>query len=1292
MEQNWSKNLSYEGTKLGKKGTTLFGWIVSANTGRPGTYQIRCPAIHGYCDINEQNCDEDVVAKASLPIAGTLKPDNGANTSIVNNGLRTYTKGEFVLVRFDADNYGDPVIVSAHKSTDSVFASKEQFAQSQPYIISALVEGYNETFSASQANSCVKVITAADKIPQNGKSSKNASKCGENGAISNSMGAFIGDFLKIVQDTDGKIGSKFVNSVSGELFSITGYVQKYLAAITGIVRGGIGWIKAIVTKTIRQGIDKLVKMIMTPIKGITQQINEVLEEVLASVFCSFGNIEGLLSNMIEDLLNNLADSAIGSVFGCLDSLVDGILNSILGEVLGLMNDIMGMFSSLMGVIGGFGDMLGEAINAILDFLGITCGGSGDCSTSASEALVSAFNSPGDFGLTAGLKRDLNSGLDSLTGVSNSIGQATADLNAQAAEYAKGVDLGTAKIPGTSTDNAALRNAFTLANNALVPEVANVFDFCNNLSQGNNPNGSGTIPTNPGVPDDDGTTPDGGNTPITPSTTTAVIIGPFDDKYDATYIMTPIGNVVDSGDKQKIKISRNVTKEKGIIIFAAHVKETDTARIAGVTGGINDTDGDLSVGKTISDDSYAFNPIPMVSPQMPIAGNVFQSQKIVFQPGERDKIVTIKTKKNEAPKNKKGEQQEFVTYHASIYRHVNDTDIKKFPYKNLPSTSEALHTRKLKIKFALDPTPDPDTTDIKKPPQIITKKVTYSVNSVSVDAGGNANFVVERSPYLFEETRVKCVTSDVTAIAGTHYKGGTAVLKFKPGIGSATFSVPTIADAALVNQTFDFNVTFTDDHLNKGMSSNLGGTGTSDKIGEGTSAGAGITKKGTISYSPVNKPSANCPSEILFPEQPVSCLVQEESTPIKIGFKAKTSVAGYTLSYQWQYTYTPDTESSWQDITTATRNESINELVTTFGPSDVTFTDSNTGQSVTLDGWDTAQVAQSATVTYAGFNTNELTINPVSYLICDEEYYRCKVTATPTTISSLTPTLEATTNNVYVGVTKDEVYLSTVNCAPPGTLTDGTNTQYPVTAPTPETPVAPSAGQCVEPSPEDPKPPVIPGDPPEPPDDPDDDPDDDPTDPPNPPGPPIKPTDPPEEPTKPPVVPVVVGKPGGVVTVPIPKVPPYKRPPLVAISGLGFGAIANAEIDDNGNLTDIVVIAQGTGYPSSEPEMCGILSNIIIQNAGGYYETSPTVYVNDDPTIAFAAVENGRVVEIRITNPKDIVYDDIPRIRIAAGGGFGAYARGVISYVPCDEVADRYLKVVNKYSQSKLGTISIVDCP
>ena len=43
---------------------------------------------------------------------------------------------------------------------------------------------------------------------------------------------------------------------------------------------------------------------------------------------------------------------------------------------------------------------------------------------------------------------------------------------------------------------------------------------------------------------------------------------------------------------------------------------------------------------------------------------------------------------------------------------------------------------------------------------------------------------------------------------------------------------------------------------------------------------------------------------------------------------------------------------------------------------------------------------------------------------------------------------------------------------------------------------------------------------------------------------------------------------------------FKQPPLVPISGLGFGAIAKAEIDDDGNLIDIVIMSPGTGYAAS----------------------------------------------------------------------------------------------------------------
>ena len=143
---------------------------------------------------------------------------------------------------------------------------------------------------------------------------------------------------------------------------------------------------------------------MTPIKGITSTVNETIEKVLNMVFCSFGNIEGLISNLLEDMLNTLVDSAVSSVFGCLDTLVDGILNEIMGEVLGLIESIMGAIESIAGIIGGFGNLLGEAINAVLDFLGISCGGAGECATDASNALVTAFNNPGEFGLTTGIKK------------------------------------------------------------------------------------------------------------------------------------------------------------------------------------------------------------------------------------------------------------------------------------------------------------------------------------------------------------------------------------------------------------------------------------------------------------------------------------------------------------------------------------------------------------------------------------------------------------------------------------------------------------------------------------------------------------------------------------------------------------------------------------------------------------------------------------------------------------------------------------------------------------------------
>ena len=1587
MNTDFSKNISYQGKELAKAGTTMLGWITSVKSeGGGGYYQVRCPAIHGYCDINEQNCEEDVVAKAALPWIPSIQTEH-ANSAVRQNNPRQYSKGQFVVVRFDGPNYSSPVIISAHKAKHPVLGKKENFDQSSPYVIAALVEPLKDNVSTNQGdNGCFKVVTKAAKITENGAPKKKTSKCGESGGMQSEVGAFIGEFMKIIQNTDGKIGSKFVDGVTGELFEITGYIQQYMSALTNIVSSGLKWVKAIITKYVRQAIDMLVKAIMVPITKVTSIVNETIEKVLNMIFCSFGNIDAMISNMIEDLLNTLVDSALNSVFGCLNTLVDGILNEIMGEILGLVSDIMGAIESIAGIVGGFGNLLGEAINAVLDFLGISCGGPGDCATSASNALNTAFNNPGEFGLTDGIKSGLQGGLDGINNLTSDINKSTAAANAEAAAFAKGVDMGTANVPGVSTDNQALKNAFTTANNIAASKVSNVFDFCNNLSGGKNANGSESKPTNPGNPG-----------PYSPNTTYAVVVGDPKDRYNAEYVILPVKESSKTGKTQKIKIRRNVDHEDGVIVFAVHLRPTDTARVVGITKNLT-SGGDLEMGDKLGNKQYATMPKKLKSKQeFPKQKRVISSEKILFPAGQKEVMVEIPTLKNKPPTNKDGDQiAEEVTYTASIYRSVDDLNKKKYPYTNLPATSDLLNSATLKITFDKITDDDPGKSDIYLPPEILTKQITYAVGNVSVTAGEPAQFQVIRNPVVDFSTRVNCITEVDTgqvspATEGTHYTGGSGILTFGPGESKKIFSVPTIPDSGITNSTKSFLVRFKDEFLPIKVASNLGGKGTKN----GTKIGAGFTRRAVINYDSTFKPSPICEAEILLTTENTPCIVQEEDIPLNIGFIAKASVGGYVLSYQWERTYDDpkDSATTWTTVTNGTRSETITEKVTTFGPSDVTI------NGTTLDGWETNDVDQSVSISYSGATTNILAVAQPSYLIMDQEYYRCVITGTPVTPSAYTPTLTYTTGPTYVGITKEGVYSSTVNCAPAGTkgngplvtytkapsiagtgesmelyenyrprmvsesvvgeeltaefLADGSglkvsgdvgqgsiklrftwddnvktsgqavgeltvagktfsqgkkekgsldktiyvnagetylfqyktakkpakqrgtkviskgqvilwdddasnsfdenarltilkvtgnetsiktkqindftagfypkaigeyaqhtyggplnwtslsdsytgdfnlvggsgtglsvratfeafpgkggnpnNTRYKILAIlnagenyvvgdelsfpdqggysfsgmgelvkllTTDFGISDFAGVCdvVEPT-QDVPPPVeeddkdtdckevremldkdpksltavkdkegywedkdgkeyycpdddLIDDPEDDDDEPEDDEDDD-VDP------PVDPTpDPDDDDPLPPSTPVPVDKGGGVITVPIPPgLPKYKKPPFIPITGPGTGAVAKAELDDDGNLIDIVIKSKGIGYtPSVDYEECAILTNIIITNVGGYYEFSPTVYVNNDPTIAVAAIEDGRLAEIRITNPKDIVYDSLPEIRIMGGSGFGGSAQPVLTFVPCPEVPDRYLNVVNKYNESKLGTVFVVDCP
>ena len=1238
----------------------LLGFIVDVNCGNdPSRFKVRVLAHHGFCDLDEKNSDGDNFTKnAALPCAFTLRSDC-AQTGVVGNDNPRYKRGDFCSVLYENGNY---TIIRTAPAPSAVFANKDLFtreavASLNTAVVLPVPVNKNQQSVASADNGCYKVVPPSTYNQDNGTAVGNADKCGEAGRIKDGFTANVADFLKIIQDTNGKVGSKFVSKYTGELFEITGHIQKYIAAITGIFRSAIGWIKAIITKYIKKAIDKLLKLILQPIKGITKKLNEAIEKALEKIACSFGDIEKMIANMLSSLFDSLIDTAINAVFGCLDSLVDGILNEILNEVMALMNSIISSISAIAGVIAGFGDLIGEAIAAVLDFLGIKCGGAGDCTVSGEKSAINKFNSPGEYGFPSGLKSKLNAGLAGIQSISSGIDVATASV--QAGTYTVGTELGVTSASSRIIDNPALAKAFNTANGLLNSNVASTIDgLCNSLK-------------NP---------------------TAAVVFGSRQDKYDAVYRVLATSSSVPTGSAQSFEISRNNGLGKGVINFVAYLKSGDTARVVGITPGLS-SGGDLNRDITLSTTDFCSDPNTS-DRTLPIAGNIIVSKKIVFPVGVTRIIVSIPSKVN-APINNLTDN---VTYTVGVFRSTDDLNDTEYPGANLANSSSNLNTEQGQITFVL---PEVTISGSTPPPPLVVSygNITYNSADISIVAGNSAEFIITREPTDTEFSRIKCETYPINAVDGVNYSGGQGLIEFVPGQASATFAVRTTAIPGLTNAVLQFGIKITDETVPDGMTTNLGGTGYSSS----TSKGEGLNFIATINYGLVpasnTQPSGEttasgifspvvptCPPEIVITSQPPSCIVQSDKIPLNLGLIAKTTVPGYTLNYQWQRTYSPS--SGWTNVLNGLYTTTVLKKVTSFGVVD-SFVVS--GVTYTLSGWTTSPVPTTTSTTFSGATSPTLTINPLSYLINDEEYYRCVISGVPITVTSGSPIISAISDQSYIGVTSSGVFLTTVECSP--VAASGTTViVYSGTTPTPiGTPVVPSGSYCIAtpitipltPSgitttsgitlPETTTSGITPTVPS---------------------GIPIDPVPAPDLGDIPIIIPVVDPD-GGISSLPIPdNLPQYKYPPLIPISGDGFGAVARAELDENGYLKKIIVKSRGSGYaPTVNTGLCGILESIELITPGGYYETSPKVYVDDDDTIASAAIdENGRVVEIRITNPQGKVFDKIPRIDIIGTDGFGASAIAVLKHVDCTTVNDEYLNVVNKYNTSKLGTVKVVDCP
>ena len=118
-----------------------------------------------------------------------------------------------------------------------------------------------------------------------------------------------------------------------------------------------------------------------------------------------------------------------------------------------------------------------------------------------------------------------------------------------------------------------------------------------------------------------------------------------------------------------------------------------------------------------------------------------------------------------------------------------------------------------------------------------------------------------------------------------------------------------------------------------------------------------------------------------------------------------------------------------------------------------------------------------------------------------------------------------------------------------------------------------------------------------------------------------------------------------------------------------------------------MLSGGYGYKknlaSNNDKRC-IIDTFTLIRPGFGYQSSPTIYIDDDPSIAEAVINpDGFLIGARVLN-RQATFERIPKIIIVGGGGYGAKLMPSLSCLS----EDRLVEV----GATKIGTGRYVDCP
>ena len=190
------------------------------------------------------------------------------------------------------------------------------------------------------------------------------------------MNSILGQMLADIQNSNGSIGTYYVDKVTGELNSAIADARNYINKAISVVTEFLARVKGWISTKLAAGVNDLIKATLAPEEtgNVLTPVTEWFNNLLKDLGCQMEDLGERLIEWLTNVLMSYIEQIYQAVVCQVDELVNGIiskinelLNDLFDSILGPLQDILGAIAVPLNIIGG-------AINYVLELLGISCSG------------------------------------------------------------------------------------------------------------------------------------------------------------------------------------------------------------------------------------------------------------------------------------------------------------------------------------------------------------------------------------------------------------------------------------------------------------------------------------------------------------------------------------------------------------------------------------------------------------------------------------------------------------------------------------------------------------------------------------------------------------------------------------------------------------------------------------------------------------------------------------------------------------------------------------------------------